>query len=220
MKFHILTIFPKIFDSYLNESIIKRAQKNKVISIKIHNIRDYAIDKHKTVDDRPYGGGPGMILKVEPIYKNLKKIKKNTSTSNKKSTIILLSPRGKTFNQKMALKLSKYQQLVLITGHYEGFDERIKKYVDEEISIGNYILTGGELPAMTIIDAVTRLLPGVLGDANSNKDETFTKNEKYIEYPHYTRPENFKGQRVPKVLLSGNHQKISDWKSAKSKHNT
>lgn len=220
MKFHILTIFPKIFDSYLNESIIKRAQKNKVISIKIHNIRDYAIDKHKTVDDRPYGGGPGMILKVEPIYKNLKKIKKNTATSNKKSTIILLSPRGKTFNQKMALNLSKYQQLVLIAGHYEGFDERIKKYVDEEISIGNYILTGGELPAMTIIDAVTRLLPGVLGDVNSNKDETFTKNEKYIEYPHYTRPENFKGQRVPKVLLSGNHQKISDWKSAKSKHNT
>ena len=214
MKFHILTIFPKIFDSYLNESIIKRAKINKVISIKVHNIRDYATDKHKTVDGRPYGGGPGMVLKVEPIYKNLKAIKKS-----KDSKIILLSPKGKTLNQKMAQKFSKLKQIVLIAGHYEGFDERIKKYVDEEVSVGNYILTGGELPAMTIIDAVTRLLPGALGDKNSIKDETFTKKENYIEYPHYTRPENFQGQRVPKVLLSGNHQNIATWRVKKSKNN-
>jgi len=209
-QFNILTIFPKIFDSYINESILKRAQKKKVISIKVHNFRRFAIDKHKTVDDRPYGGGSGMVLKVEPIYKCIQSIPKK-----KKSRVILLTPKGKTFNQKKAQSLTKYDQLILVAGHYEGFDERIRKYVDEELSIGNYVLTGGELPAMTIIDAVTRLLPGALGDDNSPKDETFSEGDRDIEYPHYTRPEIFKGIKVPLVLLSGNHKKIAEWRKNK-----
>jgi len=210
MHFNILTIFPTIFDSYINESILKRAQKKKLISIKVHDFRKFATNKHKTVDDKPYGGGPGMVLKVEPIYKCLKSIRRE-----KKSRVILLTPKGKTFNQKKARSLTKYDQLILIAGHYEGFDERIKKYIDEEISIGNYVLTGGELPAMVVVDAVTRLLPGTLGNDNSPKDETFTQGEKDIEYPHYTRPENFKSQRVPKILLSGNHKKIIEWRRNK-----
>jgi len=207
MQFDILTIFPKIFNSYFNESIIKRAQKNKLIKIQIHDIRHFAADKHKMVDDRPYGGGSGMVLKVEPIYKCLKSIKKK-----KQSKIILLTPKGKNFKQPIAKNLAKLNQLILVCGHYEGFDERIRKFVDEEISVGNYILTGGEIPAMIIVDAVTRLLPGALGDKNSAKEETFSKEENYIEYPHYTRPENFKAMKVPKVLLSGDHAKIAKWR--------
>ena len=211
MKFEILTIFPKIFDSYFSESIIKRAQNKKKVKINAHDIRNFATDKHRMVDDRPYGGGPGMVLKVEPIYKCIKSIKKK-----KKSRIILLTPKGKTFNQRKAQQLTKYNQLILICGHYEGFDERIRQFVDEEISIGNYVLTGGEIPAMVIVDTISRLIPDVLGDKNSPKDETFSKSEKYIEYPHYTRPENFKGQKVPKILLSGNHKKITAWREKHS----
>ncbi len=214
MQYDILTIFPHIFDSYLNESILKRAQKNKLIKINIHNFRNFAAGKHRTVDDKPYGGGPGMLLKVEPIYKCLKSIKRK-----KNSLVVLLTPKGKTFNQNMAKKFAKLDQLILISGRYEGFDERIRKYVDEQVSIGDYILTGGELPVMSIIDATARLLPGVLGDDSSSKDESFSKNLNFIEYPHYTRPENFKGTKVPKVLLSGNHKKIDAWrlKNAKTK---
>ena len=213
-QFDILTIFPKIFDSYINESILKRAQKKKVISIRVHDFRKFATDKHKTVDDKPYGGGPGMVLKVEPIYKCLQSIRRK-----KKSRVILLTPKGTTFNQKKAQSLTKYDQLILITGHYEGFDERIRQHVDEELSIGNYVLTGVELPAMTVIDAITRLLPGALGDDNSPKDETFAQGDKDIEYPHYTRPELFKGQRVPKILLSGNHKAITAWRQKKRRTN-
>jgi len=212
MKFNILTIFPEIFNSYFDESIIKRAKKKKKINIKIHNFRQFASDKYKSVDDKPYGGGPGMLLKIEPIYKCLKSIKRL-----KKSRVILLTPKGKRFTQAKAKALTKYDQLILIAGHYEGFDARIKKYVDEEISIGDYVLTGGEIPAMIIIDSVTRLLTGVLGDDQSAKDETFTKHKKYIEYPQYTRPEKFRGQTVPKVLLSGNHANIQAWRNKKSK---
>lgn len=214
MQFDILTIFPTIFDSYFNESIIKRARNKKVISIKVHDFRKFASDKHSSVDDRPYGGGPGMVLKVEPIYKCLKSIQKK-----KNSRTILLTPKGKTFNQKRAQSLTKYDQIILIAGHYEGFDERIRKYVDEEISIGDYVLTGGEVPAMTVVDAVARLLPGALGDDASPKDETFSKNANYIEYPHYTRPENFKNKKVPKVLLSGDHKKIADWRDKMGTNN-
>jgi tRNA (guanine37-N1)-methyltransferase len=212
MQYDILTIFPHIFDSYINESILKRAQQNKLIKINIHNFRDFAKDKHHTVDDKPYGGGPGMLLKVEPLYKCLKSIKRK-----KKSKVILLTPKGKTFNQNMAKKFAELDQIILISGRYEGFDERIRKYVDEQISIGDYVLTGGELPAMSIIDATARLLPGVLGDDNSSKDESFSKNLNFIEYPHYTRPENFKGIKVPKVLLSGNHKKIAAWRLKNAK---
>lgn len=215
MQFNILTIFPHIFNSYLNESILKRALKKKIINIKIHNFRDFATDKHRTVDDKPYGGGPGMLLKIEPIYHCLKSVKRK-----KKSKVILLTPKGKTLNQKLAKRLSKLDQLILICGRYEGFDERIRKYVDEQISIGDYVLTGGEIPAMVIVDAVTRLLPSALGDKNSTREETFSKDKNYIEYPHYTRPENFKGLKVPKVLLSGDHTKIAKWrqKQARIKH--
>lgn len=212
MQFDILTIFPEIFDSYFSESIIKRAISAKIIKVKIHNFRNFVVDKHRTVDDRPYGGGPGMVLKVEPIYKCLKSIPRK-----RKSKIVLLTPKGKSFSQKTASNLAKLDQIILICGRYEGFDERIRKFADEEISIGNYVLTGGEIPAMVIVDTVARLLPNVLGDPESVKEETFSKNKHYIEYPQYTRPENFKGLRVPKILLSGNHQMIRKWREKKAK---
>ncbi len=211
-QFDILTLFPDVINAYFSESIIKRARKKKLITTNVHDFRKFTTDKHRTVDDRPYGGGPGMVLKVEPIYKCLQSIKKK-----KKSRVILLTPKGESFTQKKAQSLTKYDQLILISGHYEGFDARIKKYVDEELSIGDFVLTGGEVPAMAVVDAVTRLLPGTLGDDESPKDETFTKSEKYIEYPHYTRPESFKSIKVPKVLLSGDHKKIAEWRRQNSK---
>jgi tRNA (guanine37-N1)-methyltransferase len=229
MIFNILTIFPQIFNSYFNESIIKRAQEKKIIKVNFLNIRDYAFDKHKTVDDAPYGGGPGMLMKIEPIYLALKtlKLKCQSKTSrlikNKtlKQKIILLTPKGKKFDQKMAERLSKLDKITLICGRYEGIDERVNKLVDEKISIGDYILTGGEIPAMTIIDAITRLLPGVLGKDISSKIETFAK-EGFLEYPQYTRPEIFeindKKTHVPKILLSGNHKKIKEWQEKKSRN--
>lgn len=210
-RFDLLTIFPNIYDSYIHESILKRAQKNKLIDIHVHNIRDYATDKHRTTDDRPYGGGPGMVMKVEPIYRCLKSIRRK-----KKSRVILLSAKGKTFDQGMAKGFAKkYDQLILIAGHYEGVDERIMQYVDEEVSIGNYILTGGELPSLIITDAVARLIPGVLGDSESASEESHST-AGYLEYPQYTRPEVFKDKRVPKELLSGNHKEIKAWRTENS----
>ena len=213
MRFDIITIFPNIFGSYLRESIIKRAQAKKLVKINIHNLRDYTKDKRKTVDDRPYGGGFGMVLMVEPIYQAVKDIKKRSRA--KKRKIILLSAKGKKFDQPMARRFSKLDQLILICGRYEGIDERVTKYIaDEEISVGDYILTGGELPTMIIVDTVTRLVPGVIAKG-SLEEESFSK-EKYIEYPHYTRPENFKNWKVPKVLLSGDHKKIKEWQKKHS----
>jgi len=206
-----------MFPGYLNESIIGRAQKKKLVKINQHNFRDYATDKHKTVDDSPYGGGPGMVLKVEPIYRCLQKI---TRAKKKKRKIILLTPQGKTFDQPMARRLAKLDQLVLICGRYEGFDERVRSLVDEQVSVGDYVLTGGELPAMTIVDAVTRLVPGVVGEEASLVEETFAK-KGYIEYPQYTRPEKFKCKirqqkaeilKTPEILLSGDHRKIKEWR--------
>ena len=215
MKFNIITIFPKIFDSYFNESIIKRAQQKGLVEINIHNLRKYTIDLHKTVDDRPYGGGFGMILMIEPIYKAVKDIKKRFKSKNSKT--ILLSAKGKKFDQKMAMRFSKLDQLIIISGRYEGVDERVAKHIaDEEISIGEYVLTGGEVPAMVIVDAVTRLIPGVIKEG-SLKEESFSSISK--EYPQYTRPEKIKldnkERRVPKILLSGNHKKIKEWKEKK-----
>ncbi len=233
MQFDIITIFPKIFESYFSESIIKRAQEKKIVKINIHNLRDYTTDKHKTVDDTPYGGGAGMVLKVEPIYFAMQKVKSQKSkvkNTNKKQKIILLSAKGKKFNQKMARKFSKLDQIVLICGRYEGVDERVAKYIaDEEISIGDYVLTGGELPAMIIVDVVARLVPGVIAE-DSLKEESFSIKRERVksdfkilsqgtkfkisrEYPQYTRPAVFKGWRVPKVLLSGNHKKIEEWRN-------
>jgi len=215
MTFHIITIFPKIFDSYFNESILKRAQTNKLINIKIHNLRNWTTDKHQTVDDAPFGGGAGMVMKIEPLYKSLRAIKKT-----KKQKTILLSAKGQTWNQQLAKKYSKLKDIILICGRYEGVDERITKFIDEEISIGDYILTGGEIGALTIVDSITRLLPGALGNADSSKNESHTI-PGVLEHPQYTRPKVFqinkKKLRVPKILLSGNHKNIEEWRKKHSK---
>ena len=207
MRIDIITIFPKMFEPVLNESIIKRAQKKEKIKIHIHNLRDYSRDKHKKVDDRPFGGGSGMVLTCQPIFNAASSIKKKS----KKAKVILLTPQGETLTQKIAKKLSVEKHLILICGHYEGVDERVRqKLVDKELSIGDYVLTGGELPAMVLVDAITRLIPGVLGDKNSLNFESFEGN--ILEYPHYTRPAVFSGLSVPKVLLSGNHNDIESWR--------
>ncbi len=216
MKFHIITIFPEIFRSYLNESILKRAQDKKIIKIKTHDLRSWTSDKHKTVDDTPYGGGAGMLMKIEPLYLALKDLKKQSAkTAKNKKKIILLSASGKKWNQALAKKYSQLEEVILICGRYEGVDARIREFIDEEISIGDYVLTGGELPALAIIDSLTRLLPGALGNEASSLEESHSE-PGLGEYPQYTRPEIFKVGRkeyaVPKVLLSGDHQKITQWR--------
>jgi len=226
MRFDIITIFPGIFDSYFKESIIKRARQKKLVKINIHNLRDYTNDKRRTVDDRPYGGGFGMVLMVEPIYQAVKAIKKKSPAKKSRAAsgegkVILLSAKGKKFDQPMARRLAKLDQIILICGRYEGVDERVAKYIaDEEISIGDYILTGGELPAMVVVDTISRLVPGVITEG-SLKEESFNKSDGHREYPQYTRPETIiiggKKRNVPKVLLSGNHQKIKEWQKKCSK---
>ncbi len=221
MKFNILSIFPDIFASYLDESILKRAQEKKIIKIKIHNLRDWTKDKHHSVDDTPYSGGAGMLMKIEPLYHALQDIQKlNKKKKNHKKKIILLSAAGQKWSQSLAKKYSKLDEIILICGHYEGVDARIKNFIDEEISIGDYVLTGGELPALVIIDSISRLLTGVLGNKKSIIEESHSE-PGLLEYPQYTRPEIFitpqKKYRVPKVLLSGNHQKIQDWKKKHQK---
>jgi len=214
MKFDILTIFPEVVETYVNESILGRAQKKKLIKIKAHNFRDFSKDKHKRVDDTPYGGGAGMVLQVQPIYDCLKKIKATKKTKNQK--IVVLDPAGKKFDQKMAEKFSKLDRLVLIAGRYEGFDARIYKLADERISVGDYVLAGGELPALTITEAVARLVPEVLGNTESLKSETHNiEGEK--DFANYTKPAEFKGMKVPEVLMSGNHAEIEKWREKNSK---
>lgn len=217
MTFHLLTIFPDIFNSYINEGILKRAQAKKIIKFKINNLRDWTNDKHKTVDDTPYGGGAGMLMKIEPLYRALQAIKKlDKKIKPAKRKIILLSASGKTWTQALAQKYSKLEEIIFICGRYEGVDARIKKFIDEEISVGDYVLTGGELPALTIIDSITRLLPGVLGNAASAVEESHSQ-VGLLEYPQYTRPEIFsagrKKYKVPPTLLSGNHKKIKEWRN-------
>jgi tRNA (guanine37-N1)-methyltransferase len=205
MKFDIVTLFPKMFEGVFGESIIKRAIKKNIIEIKTHDMRQWAWNSYGAVDDKPYGGGVGMLIRVDVIDKAIKNIKKNKNTR-----IILTSARGKKFTQRDAERLGKYENLIIICGHYEGFDERINSLVDEEISIGDYVLTGGEIPAMVMIDSVARLLPGVLGKDVSSKEESHST-EGYIEYPQYTRPEAYDGKKVPEVLLSGDPKKITTW---------
>jgi len=213
IKFDVITIFPDIFNSYLSESLISRAQKKKLIKINIHNLRKWAKDRHKTVDDRPFGGGLGMVLKIEPIYRAVAQI----SEKNKKSKVILFTPRGKKFNQKIAYQFSKLNRITMICGRYEGVDERVaKRIADMELSIGDYDLMGGELPAMIVIEAVSRLIPGVLGKKELLK-ERITKEKGFIEYAQYTRPEVFNNWRAPKVLLSGDHKKIEAWRKKHQK---
>lgn len=213
MRIDIITIFPGMFDCVLNESIMKRAQAKKKVSFYIHNLRDYTKDRHRKVDDRPFGGGSGMVMRPEPIFDCVEKIK--SRAKNCKPKVILLSPKGRRLGQVYAKRLIKYKHIILICGHYEGVDERVRRYlVDEEVSIGDYILTGGELPAMVLIDAIVRLIPGVLGDKNSLNFESFESN--LLEHPHYTRPASFRKINVPKVLLSGDHNKIDAWRSKES----
>lgn len=212
MKIDILTLFPDMYRGPFDESIIKRAQNNKLVEINIHNLRDWAKDSHKSVDDRPYGGGVGMILRVDIINLALNDLKSDNSK------VVLLTPQGITFNQKKARELSKIDHLILISGHYEGFDERIRSLVDEEISIGDFVLTGGEIPAMLITDAVVRLIPGVLKKEEATQFESYS--EGLLEYPQYTRPEVFNGQKVPEVLLSGNHKEIIKWRTEKAQEKT
>ncbi len=227
MIFDIITIFPEIFDSYLKESFIKKAQEKKLIKVSIHNLRDFTTDRHKTVDDRPYGGGLGMVLKIEPLYKSVQSLKlkmknEKLKITKPKTKIILFTPRGKKFNQKLAYQLSKLNRVIMICGRYEGVDERVAKHLaDMELSIGDYDLMGGELPAMVVMETTARLIPGVLGRPQLLK-ERITKEKGFIEYPQYTRPEVFKPKKmvswkVPKVLLSGNHKKIEQWREKRAK---
>jgi len=216
MRIDIITIFPGMFAPVLNESIVKRAQEKNKVKIKIHDLREFTRDKHNKVDDRPFGGGSGMVLTAQPIFDAVKKIKSHvTRHKSQGPKVVLLCPQGKTFNQAMARKFSKEKHLIFICGHYEGIDERVRELiVDEEISIGDYVLTGGELPAMVVVDAIVRLIPGVLGDKNSLNFESFEGN--LLEYPQYTRPANFRGHKVPEVLLCGDHKKIASWQKAEA----
>ncbi|MFH1397698.1 MAG: tRNA (guanosine(37)-N1)-methyltransferase TrmD [Candidatus Omnitrophota bacterium] len=211
MRIDIITIFPKMFSAVLNESIIKRAQEKNKVKIYTHDLRDYTIDKHRKVDDRPFGGGSGMVLQPEPIFRAVNKIRLKSQDLKVKSRVILLTPQGQKLVQVKAKKLLKYKQIILICGHYEGVDERVRQALaDEEISIGDYVLTGGEIPAMVLVDCLVRLIPGVLGDKNSLNFESFEGN--LLEYPQYTRPADFRGMGVPEILLSGNHKKIAAWR--------
>ena len=207
-RFDIISIFPEICEPYLQASILGRAEKNKLIELKTHNLRDYTKDKHKTVDDTPYGGGPGMVMKVEPFDKALKKIK----TRRKKIRVVLTSASGKRFTQKDAKRLAKYDQVIFLCGRYEGVDARVEnKLADESLSIGDYVLTGGELPALVMTDAIARQIPGVLGKSASLEVESHEQ-EGLLEYPQYTKPEEYNGWKVPPVLLGGNHKKINEWR--------
>ncbi len=214
LRIDVITIFPQMFFPFLNESIIKRAQKKKKVKIFIHDLRLYSRDKHKKVDDKPFGGGPGMVLCAQPIFDAVKKIK-----SRRKSKVILMAPSGKTLKQDTARVLSKEKNIILICGHYEGVDERVREYcADECISIGDYVLTGGEIPALVLMDCLIRLVPGVLGCPESLESESFEQG--VLEYPQYTRPANFRGEIVPNVLLSGDHQAIKQWRYQKAVSNT
>jgi len=216
MRIDIITLFPEFFEGLKTHSVIGRAVGNGTIEIATHNLRDYSTDKYKTVDDRPYGGGPGMVLKVDVLHRALIDVRRKTSDESAK--VILLTPQGQVYKQKIAQELAKESNLILICGHYEGFDERIREYVDLEISIGDYVLTGGEIPAMMIMDSIVRLLPGVLGDDASSVDESHS--EGLLEYPQYTRPEEYDGKKVPAILLGGNHPKIEKWRREQAKERT
>lgn len=217
MKIFIVTAFPDLFKSPFEESIIRRAQEKKIVQIEIVDLRDFTTDKHRQVDDYPYGGGPGMVLKPEPFFRAVDYI--NSEENLSKPKILLMSPQGETLTQDKAKELAQEQDLILLCGHYKGVDERVSEYLaSEEVSIGDYILTGGELAAMVVVDSVVRLLPGVIGDYDSAKTDSFEQG--ILDCPYYTRPENFRGMKVPEVLLSGNHAAIEKWRREKSLERT
>jgi tRNA (guanine37-N1)-methyltransferase len=211
MRIDILTLFPAMFAGPLDESILKRARQGGILDLRIHDLRDWTHDRHRTVDDTPYGGGPGMVLKPEPIFEAVEALKADQGETR----VILTAPSGRSFTQAIARELSKAPRLILVCGSYEGYDERVRAHLaDDVLSIGDYVLTNGNLPAMVIVDAVTRLLPGALGDDTSSQDESFSHG--LLEYPHYTRPAEFRGWGVPEILLSGNHAAIERWRRAQA----
>ncbi|WP_278681975.1 tRNA (guanosine(37)-N1)-methyltransferase TrmD [Paraclostridium bifermentans] len=213
MRFHIMTLFPEIFNSYMNESIMKRAVEKGIIEVNIYNIRDFSTNKHKKVDDYPFGGGAGMVMIPQPIYDTYKHIIDKFDIKDPR--VVYLTPKGKVHNQNIASEMSTFEDVILLCGHYEGIDQRIiDSIVTDEISIGDYVLTGGELPALILIDSISRLIPGVLSQNESFEEESFK--DDLLEYPHYTRPREFMGMEVPEVLLSGNHKKIDEWRHEKS----
>ncbi len=214
MDFHVLTIFPDMFESPFSSGLISKAADNRLLKINCHDIRKYSTDSHKTVDDYPFGGGPGMVMKPEPIFSAVEDLQASNKIGDN-SRIIVMSPQGRMFDKNIAKELTRYDELVLICGRYEGIDDRVvQNLADEELSIGNYILNGGELPAMVVIDAVSRLLPGVVGSEQSILEDSLSEN--LLKYPQYTRPRSFKGLDVPDVLLSGNHKIIEEWRKEKS----
>jgi tRNA (guanine37-N1)-methyltransferase len=213
MKIDVLTLFPGMFAGPMDESIIKRAREAGLLDLKIHNLRDWTHNRHKTVDDKPFGGGPGMLLKPEPIFEAVEQL------AQEGTRVVLLCPSGRPFTQAIAAEYARLDHVLFVTGHYEGFDERIREHLaDDELSIGDYVLTNGALPVMVVIDAVTRLLPGALGDDTSSHDESFSRG--LLEYPQYTRPAVFREWAVPEVLLSGNHAQIAKWRAEQSKERT
>jgi tRNA (guanine37-N1)-methyltransferase len=219
MKFEIITLFPEMFRGVFDESIISRAIEKKLVEIEYHQMRQWAWNSYGAVDDRPYGGDVGMLIRVDVVDKALKKITNDQLLiTNEKPKIILTSAKGKRFTQEDAERLAKEKNIVIICGHYEGFDERVSDLVDEEISIGDYVLTGGEIPAMVIMDSVSRLLPGVLGKDKSNKVESFSGSDRHIEFPQYTRPAEYNGQKVPEVLMSGDPKKIKEWQKEQNEN--
>jgi len=216
MRIDILTLFPEMIEAVLSTSIIGRARENEILQIKVYNIRDFANNKHKQVDDYPYGGGAGMVMTPQPLFDCFRNV---LSQYPSKPKVIYFSPQGKVLNQNMAKSYAQEEHLVLLCGHYEGIDQRvIDEFVDEEISIGDYVLTGGELPALVFIDCISRLIPGVLGSPESLENESFSAG--LLEYPQYTRPQDFEGRQVPAVLLSGDHKKIEEWRLRESLRNT
>lgn len=219
MRIDIITLFPEFFDQLKNHSIIGRAIGNDKVELVTHNLRDYASDKYKSVDDHPYGGGPGMVLRFDVLLSALNDVKAKLKVESPSSAkVILLTPQGQVYKQAKAMELAREENLILICGHYEGFDERIREYVDLEISIGDYVLTGGEIPAMIVIDSVVRLMPGVLGDDTSSHDESHSKG--LLEYPQYTRPPSHDGKDVPEILLGGNHKLIEEWRAEQARART
>jgi len=214
MKIFIITLFPEMFEGPFAHSMIWKAQDKKLADIKLVNLRDYGIGPRKTVDDTPYGGGAGMVLRVEPIFAAVESIKEDEPDAK----VLLMTPRGKQFVQKDAQQLSKEKAIILLCGHYEGFDERIMSLVDHEISMGDFVLTGGEIPAMAVVDSIVRLIPGVLGDETSAHDESFSHG--LLEYPQYTRPDEWRGEKVPNELKSGHHAEIAKWRKAQSVEKT
>lgn len=217
MRFDVITLFPEMFEGVFDKSIIKRAREKKIIEINYHQMRQWSWNNYGSVDDKPYGGDIGMLIRVDVIDKAIKEIKEKSKAEKLKPKIILMSARGKRFEEADAQRLAKEKNIIIICGHYEGFDERVSELVDEEISIGDYVLSGGEIPAMVLIDSISRLLPGVLGKDESSQVESFSDNSHYIEFPQYTRPAEYEKKKVPKVLLSGDPKKIKEWQKKQTK---